>query len=383
MAMDESGATTQQPLWRRILSSWLFAFCFGAVIASAIWIRIYDPALLSLKPTVVNPKRPQDPHPSVPVVSPLAKSWDFDDEKLPWEPVLPLAQISEAAYSEGYELDTTLKKLGLTTISEFPLNTMYAYVASNDDTVVVAFRGTNQDELRDWLADARISSDAVKHGRIHRGFYRSTQGLLEDIVQAVKDQGGEDKQVWVTGHSLGGAMALVFTYECIVSEAIRPAGVVTFGQPLVVNGQLAQYLNTELKGRYVRFVHGGDLVPRVFPTFSHCGNLVWFVKDDYVVRRPETPALAMSKDETAPALAYSDAPPTMTQSEFEDWQKQLKDQPRRLRRLRRNATIQPAEAPAFLEDHLMPGYIHWIVTFSEREAVAPPGPMGAPAVREK
>jgi len=142
-----------------------------------------------LKPTVVNPKRPKS-DPAAVVVRPLAQSWDFENQKVPWEPVLSLAQISEAAYSEGYELDSTLKKLGLTKISEFPLDTMYAYVASNDDTVVVAFRGTNQDELRDWLVDARIASDSVEHGRVHRGFYRSTQGLLKDIVDAVQDHGG-------------------------------------------------------------------------------------------------------------------------------------------------------------------------------------------------
>ncbi len=375
--MNKGGPTTRKPLWRRVLGSWLFAFICGASVASTFWIWRHDPSLFRLTPTVVNPKRPKKPDPGVVVVHPLAKRWDFDNAKVAWEPILPLAQISESAYSEGYELESTLKNLGLSKPDEFPLGSMYAYVASNDQTVVVAFRGTNQDELRDWLVDARITSDQVQHGRIHRGFYRSTQGLLKGIVDAVKEHGGEKKLVWVTGHSLGGAMALVFTYECIASGSVEPAGLVTFGQPLVVNGQLAQFLNAELNGRYLRFVHGGDLVPRVFPTFSHCGNLVWFINDGYEYHRPQMTARAAKDGDADWAMSYSGGPDPMTQAEFEDLQNRLKDQPRRLRRERRKGPIQPAEAPAFLEDHFMTGYIHWIVTLSDREAPSPPGPVGS------
>ncbi len=363
----------RKPFWRRVLASRSFWFVFGVIIASVFWIWRHDPSLFRLTPTVVNPKRPKEPGPDVIVVQPLARKWDFDNEKIFWEPILPLAQISESAYSEGYGLDLTLKKLGLKKISEFPLDSMYAFVASNDRTVVVAFRGTNQAELRDWLIDARITSDSVQHGRIHRGFYRSTRGLLKGIVEAVKEHGGETKLVWVTGHSLGGAMALVFTYECIASGGIEPAGLVTFGQPLVVNGRLAHFLNSELKGRYLRFVHGGDLVPRVFPTFSHCGNLVWFINDGYEFHRPEMVARAANDDEMNSAIAYSAGPKPMTQAEFKDWQKRLRNQPRRFRRERRHAPIQPVEAPAFIEDHYMTGYIHWIVILSDRESDSPAG----------
>ena len=376
--MSDGNSAKRKPFWRQVLafrSFWfVFGFVFGVIIASVFWIWRHDPSLFRLTPTVVNPKRPKEPDSGVVVVRPLARKWDFDNEKVPWEPILPLAQISESAYSEGYELGSILKKLGLTKISEFPLDSMYAYVASNDRTVVVAFRGTNQDELRDWLIDARITSDPVQHGRIHRGFYRATQGLLKGIVEAVKEHGGETKLVWVTGHSLGGAMALVFTYECIASGGIEPAGLVTFGQPLVVNGRLAHFMNSKLKGKYLRFVHGADIVPRVFPTFSHCGNCVWFINDKYIFDRPEMVVQAAKDGDVNSAIAYPTGPKTMTKAEFKDWQKRLRDQPRRLRRERKN---QPVEAPAFIEDHYMTGYIHWIVTFSDRESDSPHGPVGS------
>ena len=45
---------------------------------------------------------------------------------------------------------------------------------------------------------------------------------------------------------------------------------------MVARKQLADHLNTLLLGRYAHFVNEADIVPRVPPTFTHCGSLVWF-----------------------------------------------------------------------------------------------------------
>lgn len=346
-------------------------FILGAVTASVCWLFMVDPTVLGWKPTVVHPLKPPDPIPGTLVVDPLSRAWDFDGEKIPWEPVLPLAQISEAAYQDGPVLDATLHKWGFKTQRDFSDGSMYACVASNEKIIVVGFRGTNANEIGDWIADAKILRDRVQHGQIHRGFYQSTKSLLDPLRAEVKAQGGDSKLVWVTGHSLGGAMALVFAYECLAAGDIKLAGLVTFGQPLVVDKELASYLNQELKGKYLRFVHGGDLVPRVFPTFSHCGNLVWFVNDTFVFRRPELLARATSEDEPETGFDYDAAPKPLNKSEFEALQKRLKSHKNRPRLFGKRRDIQPAGAPALLEDHYMTGYIHWVITFSEK-AKAPP-----------
>lgn len=368
-------ASPKRPSRRR----WFFGgLCFGLMLATVFWLWRYDPALFGLNPTVPKPVRPAVLPPGTIAVQPLAQSWNFDQERVAWEPILPLAQISEAAYHQGDELGLTLKKLGFIRVDEFSVDSMYAFVASNDSTVVVAFRGTNADEVQDWLVDARITRDPVRDGKIHRGFYRSTQGMLERLVTTANEHGGATKQLWVTGHSLGGAMALVFTYNVLLQGNIKPAGVVTFGQPMVVNGGLAQFLNNELRGRYLRFVHGGDLVPRVFPTFSHCGNLVWFINDSYTFSRPQIARAAKAADAEF-RLEYRSEPEPLTESEFENLQQRLKgEQPRRRGGDSTRSGIQPAEAPAFLEDHSMRGYIHWIVTLKERESPAKPGAVGPP-----
>ena len=352
-------------LWRRS-RSFRWGFFFGVLAATTLWLAIYDPWLLKTRGTVVNPVKPPEPKPGALVVDPLSRVWNFDDEKVPWEPVLPLAQISEAAYQDGPVLDATLHKWGLKTQREFSDGTMFACVASNEKIVVVAFRGTNANEIGDWIADAKISKDRVQHGQIHRGFNQSTKSLLAPIRSEVEAQGGKSKLVWVTGHSLGGAMALVFAYECLAADDIKLTGLVTFGQPLVVDKDLAGYLNRELKGKYIRFVHGGDVVPRVFPTFSHCGNLVWFVNDTFVFRRPEILAAATNEDQPEIGFSYESGPKPFDRSEFEALQEQLKPRKNRRKLFGQRREIQPAGAPAFLEDHYMTGYIHWVVTFSAK-----------------
>jgi triacylglycerol lipase len=373
--MSPQEARAKNGLWQKTqgLRLRLFWTAIGAALASLAWIYCYDPALLGLRPTVPNPLPAPKPKPGTLVVDPLSRTWDFDQQNVPWAPILPLAQISESAYKQGPELDAMLRGWGLTSVEGFPVDSMYAYVASNDKVVVVAFRGTNADELEDWLADASILSDPVQHGRIHHGFYSRTKGMLRPLVDAVKDQGGDRKLVWVTGHSLGGAMALVFTYECVLSGDIKPVGLVTFGQPLVVNGELARFLNSELKGRYLRFVHSGDIVPRVFPTFSHCGNLVWFIHESYEFRRPVMKAMSAQKNQSDSGIDYGDDLRPLTKAEFEDLQQKLKGRKTRqgpLRKLRKQREITAAEAPAFLSDHYMSGYLHWVVKLSGQNNVS-------------
>lgn len=121
-------AEPKRSLWARFRGVRFAGFWFlvGAVVASACLIYVYDPTLLGWKPTVVHPLKPPDPIPGTLVVDPLSRSWDFDGEKIPWEPVLPLAQISEAAYQDGPVLDATLHKWGFKTQRDFSDGSMYA-----------------------------------------------------------------------------------------------------------------------------------------------------------------------------------------------------------------------------------------------------------------
>lgn len=362
---------TAQFLWW-IFTRWLFAFALGCFVGMAAIVYRYNPHLFRLRPTVVVPTPPSPQPPQRVAVDLLAQEWNLNDSNVPWAPMLLLGQLSEDAYKEDELLEIAIAAPGFTKVTTISEGPMFAFVASNDKVITVAFRGTNQDEIDDWLADARITSDDVGEGSMHRGFKRATDSILAKVLDGVAEHGGNTKRIWVTGHSLGGAMALVFAFDCIKSEKLKLTGVVTFGQPMVADAKLARFLEKNLSGKYLRFVHGGDIVPCVFPTFSHCGNLVWFTEEGFRFERPVTLFSAKNTaQQTEPPLQYRAGPAPLSEEQFRELQKQMSSRSKKRLRNREPQKMEALSAPAFLQDHMMSGYLHWLTTYLEKAKSKP------------
>lgn len=102
--------------------------------------------------------------------------------------------------------------------------------------VVVAFRGTEFPDADDLWTDGNFPKEPFHFGRVHGGFsdaLDSVRELLDERLATVD----RDVQIWVTGHSLGGALASLFTAELLhrVDQGanLRVAGMATFGSPRV------------------------------------------------------------------------------------------------------------------------------------------------------
>ena len=98
-----------------------------------------------------------------------------------------------------------------------------AYVAQNDEVVLVAFRGSqcpnSLDGLKDWLLtnannylmlpDGRFGTDFAAAGvgaRFHRGFMEALDEIWTPLYSAVDEAIQEaERPLWITGHSLGGS----------------------------------------------------------------------------------------------------------------------------------------------------------------------------------
>jgi triacylglycerol lipase len=124
--------------------------------------------------------------------------------------------------------------------------------------LVLAFRGT---EI--VPADIYSDVDAVLvtldgEEKVHRGFLNAF-GHVKDIIQADLES-YPDIPVYITGHSLGGALAILATRLLASSSQ---GACYTFGGPRVGTSQV----DDEIKTPIYRVVNSADAVPRVPPEY--------------------------------------------------------------------------------------------------------------------
>jgi hypothetical protein len=146
-----------------------------------------------------------------------------------------------------------------------------AYVVSSADDVIVVCRGTEATSINDTLADLKIVSVYHRNGGlVHSGFYTEYSKVAHGIQDAIKSHNPVGlKKVWITGHSLGGAMAVLLSMD------IKPAGCYTFGQPRVGNKKLMKQIDFP----YYRYKNNNDIVTNVpFVILGYChGGILRYI----------------------------------------------------------------------------------------------------------
>jgi hypothetical protein len=146
-----------------------------------------------------------------------------------------------------------------------------AYVASMAGAVIVAFRGTEQDQLGDAFDDARFGLVRATHGSVHEGFRDALDRVWPAILGKLTALAGS-RTVWFSGHSLGAALATL-----AADRLPTTAGVCTIGSPRVGDRAFAAAFDARFGARAVRYVSGADIVTHVPPPFplpyKHVGRL--------------------------------------------------------------------------------------------------------------
>jgi len=158
-----------------------------------------------------------------------------------------------------------------------------AALIEHEEYLCIAFRGTN--ELKDWLDNINIFSTKVLFGEFHRGFWNSVEDVWKPIDVKCRDlQMLRKRPIFITGHSLGGAMATIAAAKFIHED--KPfTSVYTFGQPRVMSQTTAQIFNVECKSRFFRFHNNNDIVTRVpsrLMGYSHIGSYLYITEEEVI-----------------------------------------------------------------------------------------------------
>ena len=105
-----------------------------------------------------------------------------------------------------------------------------AFLTKNKDFAVLAFRGTEPTRMQDILTDLKASKKFEAHG----GFTYAFDSIAVDIVKHLEKLHG--LPLYITGHSLGAALATVATYSLehnYPELGATIAACYTFGSPRV------------------------------------------------------------------------------------------------------------------------------------------------------
>ncbi|CAN0855906.1 unnamed protein product [Linum grandiflorum] len=167
----------------------------------------------------------------------------------------------------------------------------YVGVAQDLNSVVIAFRGTQEHSLQNWIEDLYwkqldLDYPGMPDAMVHHGFYSAyhnttiRSGILKAIKKAKQYYG--ELGIMLTGHSMGAAMAAFCALDLVVNHEAEHVQVLTFGQPRIGNAVFASYYK-ELVPNAIRVVNGRDIVPHlppyysIFPrkTYHHFAREVW------------------------------------------------------------------------------------------------------------
>jgi hypothetical protein len=240
-----------------------------------------------------------------------------------WDPTVAhvLATIAGYAYADAETVATIAARLGLvdnrcamvaqSVDAMFICSTAFLLQSRCGRLAILCYRGTEPDNFINWLTDAdvnpemvpwRFGPDAAVHA-VHGGFYRNVRAtryaIGEKLLLAIQgrpivDDGRPDPDVaklealYVTGHSLGAAMAAMFAIMMETNPAYaevrsRVRAVYTYGQPMIGDPAFASACAKAIGKKVFRFIHAHDVVAALPPTvsgpFAHFGEEYQLFRD--------------------------------------------------------------------------------------------------------
>jgi len=183
-----------------------------------------------------------------------------------------LAQIARAAYRD----DPAREHPGLSevfpAIVTFRASRVFGLATGRAGDAVVAFRGTHED--REWVEALAYGQARWCGGRAHTGCTRLVESVWQSLLAALYDVDAASRRLWLTGHSIGGAIALLAALR-LEAEGFEVHTVTTFGTPAVMDRAAA----ASFRSRVHRIVNNEDIVPNIsWPsltdTYSHAGERI-------------------------------------------------------------------------------------------------------------
>lgn len=183
-----------------------------------------------------------------------------------------LARIARAAYGADPARKEPALAAAFGAPVVFRVERLFGFAAAAQDDVVVAFRGTHED--REWVESLAYGQTAWAGCRAHKGIARLVESVWPQLLAALFDTGAAERRLWLTGHSIGGAAALLAALQ-LEHEGFEVHNAITFGAPAVMDTAAA----CKYRCQIVRVVNNEDIVPAIswpslVDTYAHPGERI-------------------------------------------------------------------------------------------------------------
>jgi triacylglycerol lipase len=189
-----------------------------------------------------------------------------------------LAEAAHCAYNSPQEIVAQAARWNYPHFRFLEKGNTQAYLIANDQRVVLVFRGTEPTSPKDWLTNTKLPLVEALGGKVHEGFWQDWRDLEDLVVEQVTRLRDRNQELWITGHSLGGALSVLAALT-LVTQDQRVNGVYTFGAPRVGDTDFSNSYNSYLQAQTLRLVNHRDMVPRVPPLqwgYQHVGQMIYF-----------------------------------------------------------------------------------------------------------
>lgn len=222
------------------------------------------------------------------------RTFERDLEGSPLARAYALGRIARAAYSSAPAEEHPDLPGAFECVQTFRSQRIYGLVAGNGEHVVVAFRGTHED--REWVEALAYGQAPWVAGRAHKGFTRLLDTVWTQVLAGLYDAQAFERRLWLTGHSIGGALALLAAQR-LEFEGFSPEAVFSFGSPAVLDPTAARAFRCSV----YRVVNNEDAVPDVpwptlVDTYVHAGETIFLTASGERASNRYTPHLARRID---------------------------------------------------------------------------------------
>jgi len=195
------------------------------------------------------------------------EQFDFATEKKAW----PIANTEDPDHSKTFKTDDGKEyQLILEYKTKSPYNKKiqllnedvpFGFIATRNENIFVVFRGTRTP--LEWVHNGEIKQVPYlkDFGSTTCGFNRIYREFSEDIINTLKDDKfPREYKVFVTGHSLGGALASLCVIDIFQKTSFKNPVLYTFASPRVGDKKFAQAFK-EAKLECFRIANTEDIVP--------------------------------------------------------------------------------------------------------------------------